>query len=123
MRLLKHRKNLEGVIAARVESNEDYYNIARKMIYIMKKNNKCSISAPEVGINKRLLIVLESVYDYDKLIERPLVIINPYIYSSDYDSLTISYVTLDGINHMHYFCEATALAIKNEINHINGIFL
>lgn len=136
LEILKEDNKILRKKAKRVESIDDTIrNIASSMVDAMLANNGMGISGNQVGILKRIIVVLVN--------KNPKVMVNPeVIFSSEetikesegclsfpgkfYDierpiSVTVKYRNLSGHPMLETHTGLTARCILHEIDHLDGI--
>lgn len=136
LEILKEDNKILRKKAKRVESIDDTIrNIASSMVNAMLANNGVGISGNQVGILKRIIVVLIN--------ETPKIMVNPeVIFSSEetvkqsegclsfpgqfYDierpiSVTVKYRNLSGHPMLETHTGLTARCILHEIDHLDGI--
>jgi peptide deformylase len=136
MELLKEDDRLLRRKSKRVDKIDDTIrNIAANMVECMEKNKGIGLAAPQVGILKRIIVVLVN--------EQPKVMVNPEIISISektcvmnegclsfpeqfYDierpeKVTIKYRNLSGHPMTEIHEGLTARCVLHEIDHLEGI--
>ncbi|AFY62440.1 peptide deformylase [Synechococcus sp. PCC 6312] len=120
--------------------NEDTRQLARKMLQTMYSSSGIGLAAPQVGINKQLIVV---DINPDEAANPPLILINPVIKGvseevevAEEGCLSIPGVYLDvkrpvmievaykdelGRPQVLYATELLARAILHEIDHLTGV--
>ncbi|MDR3136659.1 MAG: peptide deformylase [Coriobacteriales bacterium] len=117
---------------------------AHQMARLMYKSAGCGLAAPQIGINKRLVVVDTTVPEEDKeFVPDPLFLVNPVITfqsdtteSSDEGCLSIPGITVEIERPVSIVLEAwdlegntievkaegfTARALQHELDHLDGI--
>jgi len=136
MEILKEDHKLLRKKAKRVDKIDDTIrNIAANMIQTMNENNGLGISGNQVGILKRIIIVLVD--------DEPKVMINPEVISSSEEmcienegclsfpeqfynisrpkSVKVKYRSLSGHPMIESYQGMTARCILHEVDHLNGV--
>ena len=115
--------------------DEELRNTAREMYKIMLRANGIGLSANQVGLDKRIVVMHA---------KKPRVLINPEIIErkgkiiskegclslpgmqSEKDRskiVKIKYKTLDGVEKRETLKKTEAIVIQHEIDHLNGILM
>jgi peptide deformylase len=122
------------IIAEKVmEFNEELKQLVLDMIITMGENNGIGLAAPQVGVNKRVIVIA--------LDDTPLALINPIIIASKddvtseegclsvpgyYDTIKrhgeiiVSFQTLEGEVKESTASGMLAIVVQHEIDHLNG---
>lgn len=94
------------------------------------------MAAPQIGYNKRLILLKQSLKDY-KILVNPEILKEDwkfytkstcyslnglYLYKSSY-KVKARYQDLEGIKHEEEFVGGKAIALKHEVDHLNGVLL
>lgn len=112
-------------------------NVCASMVETMLKNNGVGLSGNQIGLLKRIIVVLHN--------NKPIVFINPEIinYSTEfvvdeegclsipetlvekrrYKTITIKYRDLKGKPCIEKYSDLTARIIQHEIDHLDGILM
>lgn len=121
-----------------VDFDSELVQLAVDMMYTMRQSNGVGLSAPQVGITKRVLVVYK---DPIKLLD-PIVMVNPVIsqhgdlkfkYSEGclsvpgyfeererYQSITVEWHNVNGFEMSSQFHQLAAFVIQHEIDHLDG---
>lgn len=127
-----HRK------AKRVDKIDDTIRtICKGMEDIMKENNGVGISGNQVGILKRIIVILnenkvvhminpeiviaKNEWEVDE--EGCLSIPKTFIHKKRLKTIKVKYRDLKGKPHIEEYCGLTARVIQHEIDHLNGILM
>ncbi len=127
------RLHISADVVTAEELNGELAGLALDMIYTMQTNNGIGLAATQVGINKRMIVV---VYN-----GAPLVLVNPEIISMEgqniieegclsvpgffadktrWKSVTVSYQTLTGAKVELATFDLFAACLQHEIEHLDG---
>ena len=119
-------------------SNEELLSISNDMLKIMYENNGVGLSANQVGLDLRMMVV-----DVSKSANRPIRMVNPiitkrvgevrlkegclsfpnvFVDHKRSESCTIGYLDpLDGLSKQIDCVGILAVCVQHEVNHLNGI--
>ena len=100
--------------------------LAKQMLNTMYANNGCGLAAPQVGLNKRMVVI--DCYDGPNETSNPLVLINPEVVELKGE------ITRNEISRVRFYdldgkvCELESGGLlgrcfQHEIDHLNGITL
>lgn len=112
-----------------------------QMEFFLVEQRAVGLAAPQVGVNKRIIIV-----DVDYPRSRQLLMINPvitrtgsrivkefregclsvpntYVVKPRYDLVTVEYQNVSGVKHQQLFRGLTSICVQHEIDHLNGILI
>ncbi|MBE9175299.1 peptide deformylase [Synechocystis salina LEGE 06155] len=114
--------------------------LAKEMLQTMYSANGIGLAAPQVGVNKQLLVV---DCEQDKPDEPPLIMINPQITRTSEElcvveegclsvpnvymdvtrprAIEVTYKDEHGRPQKRLFAELTARVIQHEMDHLNGV--
>jgi len=122
------------IVAEKVtEFDEELKQLVLDMIITMSENNGIGLAAPQVGINKRVIVIALS--------DTPLALINPIIIASEGDitseegclsvpgyyetikrhsNIVVSFQTLEGEVKESTAAGMLSTVVQHEIDHLNG---
>ena len=135
MLIFKEDPRLRLISENVTDINEEIFILAHDMLTVMNTNNGIGIAAPQLGVNKRVIIVKLSS-------QKPLTLVNPVILNSSgkitteegclsipgvfgkvtrSESINIEASNLDGKINRYAFKGRTAVIVQHEIDHLDGI--
>lgn len=121
-----------------------YRSLAEDMVKHIKNpdNGGVGLAAPQVGVNKRLIVV-SLMHDYDDENYRTIAMINPEIieHSDDtcsdkegclsvpgesgdverWSSVKVSFLDIDGKKYVMKLSDLAARIVQHEIDHLDGV--
>ena len=123
--------------------DESLKKLAKQMLNTMYANNGCGLAAPQVGLNKRMVVI--DCYDGPNETSNPLVLINPEVIEVKGEKVTAEEgclslpgisvpITRNEISRVRFYdldgkvCEFESDGLlgrcfQHEIDHLNGITL
>lgn len=119
--------------------DDNLHRVVNNMIDTMHIEDGIGLAAPQIGLNKSILVIDISSIDEN---EKPLAFINPEIIASDGESvyeegclsipnvreevtrpeeITLKYQDVEGKKHIEEFFGWKSRVLQHEIDHLNGI--
>lgn len=140
-RIVKDPAPILRQIAEPVDQSEDIQSLVYKMLNTLKKTQDIGLSAPQVGVSKRVIVVQMD----DEGMREPVIMINPeIIWVSDTISCDIEgclsiegkyyfvrrpqevqvrFTDLAGVIYSERVHGLTAKCVQHEIDHLDGILI
>lgn len=127
--------------------DDELANTTKEMLLVMYAANGVGLAAPQVGINKRIVVFNQKTGTKSKktLEENEKVLINPVITAKAADTrigeegclsfpniegdverhtwVEVSYQDLQGVNKVHRFENRLAVIFQHEYDHLDGMLL
>jgi len=122
--------------------NHKIINLINKMIFIMTKlKNVAGLAAPQIGVHLRLIIIKIPVIHKKNIINKFIILINPYIISYKEEiiwnegclsipnengtvkrkkRIIIAYTKINNTKAFFYGENYLAVCLQHEIDHLNG---
>lgn len=135
--VLAPNPGLNQVCEACTPGDKSLHKLASKMLNTMYKNNGCGLAGPQVGVEKRIIVI-----DCGEIEKEPYVLVNPQIINLEGTPETApeGCLSLPGISvnitrkpfaHVRYYdldgkeCEISGdgllgRCLQHEIDHLNG---